>query len=757
MPARLIERSADSAFELELNSTRLLLDFSSPPHRALLRYVPSFRPPPSSSSNTAALGDGDPGAPPWRCVNVGGHWLVAGEARLELPAIESLDLAGLDAVLISSAEAMLTLPYLTEHTAFRGAVLATAAAAQLGRLGMLELIALREQLIGGFGAGMAPSKQPTDEERMPSSVPPQVADEIWELLSRSRTLYSRADIDACLSKVRTLSYGEIATLDTGCRVMPECSGCGIGSAHWRIEEAHDETVVYLSAGLLPPTPPTTTQPPQQTESTIDIVRRADAAACATRPMLLEKGTLSHAEALLLTRIRPERDDGASLESPSSAMERACEACVTTCGNGGSALIPCNIWSGCTLSLIEAILASLASNHLSSIQLHVLSPIGSTCASHTELLTEWLDHARCMKAYMPSTTFDFETLIAAKRLIFSSRLDELTEPIQKPAIVLASHPSLRLGDAPNLLHYWKSEANSTLLLTTPCSDEDLLLAPFKPMSINIVRCHIDPRLGPSEAASLLTSLSPKRLILPSHPSADFSSTQRSKKRPRAAAVSAGSSASSGSGSSTNVLEGGLDPYASLLSPPPSHKWLISRLKPYEPLELQTSTGYEVAHLPMQSAANVNMSEVLDGVNAGRFTGYLRFDERLHQLRLLPDDWVEPGHTPTEDEQARIAARLERNTAFGEEVNHFGSVEASRLLADLSSRGVDARMRDGGSDALTTIELTGAPFESGGSWSIELRHGESTVVADCSGEEELPPDYDERLAMLQEVLELQLVVI
>ena len=115
-------------------------------------------------------------------------------------------------------------------------------------------------------------------------------------------------------------------------------------------------------------------------------------------------------------------------------------------------------------------------------------------------------------------------------------------------------------------------------------------------------------------------------------------------------------------------------------------------------------------------------------------------------------------PTEDERARIAARLERNTAFGGEVNHFGSVEASRLLADLASRGVAARMRDGGSDALTTIELTGAPFESGGSWSIELRHGESTVVADCSGRGgALPPDYDERMAMLQEVLELQLMVI
>ena len=141
---RLVERAAGSCFELEINATRLLLDFcGGDSSSALLRYVPLHRP---DAAAAPALGDTDVNAPAWRCVPVGGQWLVAGEARLELPAIESLDLEGLDAVLISSPEAMLTLPYLTEHTGFRGVVMATTAAIQLGRLAMLELVALRERV-----------------------------------------------------------------------------------------------------------------------------------------------------------------------------------------------------------------------------------------------------------------------------------------------------------------------------------------------------------------------------------------------------------------------------------------------------------------------------------------------------------------------------------------------------------------------------------------------------------------------------------
>ena len=98
---------ADGCVELELNQTRLLLDYSARSNSsALLRYVPLHQP---DVSAAAAAGDADSRAPPWSCVLRNGQWLVAGEARVELPATDSLDLSGLDAVLISSAEGMLTL------------------------------------------------------------------------------------------------------------------------------------------------------------------------------------------------------------------------------------------------------------------------------------------------------------------------------------------------------------------------------------------------------------------------------------------------------------------------------------------------------------------------------------------------------------------------------------------------------------------------------------------------------------------------
>jgi integrator complex subunit 9 len=63
---------------------------------------------------------------------------------------------------------------------------------------------------------------------------------------------------------------------------------------------------------------------------------------------------------------------------------------------------------------------------------------------------------------------------------------------RPSVVLAPHPSLRLGDAPTLLRHWRDDARSLLLLTSPVSDEDLLLAPFLPLAIEVGRCPIDAR-------------------------------------------------------------------------------------------------------------------------------------------------------------------------------------------------------------------------------------------------------------------------
>ena len=40
------------------------------------------------------------------------------------------------------------------------------------------------------------------------------------------------------------------------------------------------------------------------------------------------------------------------------------------------------------------------------------------------------------------------------------------------------------------------------------------------------------------------------------------------------------------------------------------------------------------MPMQAAEGIEMHEIAPGVHAGRFAGYLAYEERLQQLRVPP---------------------------------------------------------------------------------------------------------------------------
>ena len=456
------------------------------------------------------------------------------------------------------------------------------------------------------------------------------------------------------------------------------------------------------------------------------LRRADAATSAARPMRSLR-PLQDARAVVCTQLRRV----GSAEAPSAALERACAAAVTACARGGNVLIPASPWSGTTLALVESILAILSAHRLPAVQLHLISPVGPSSCAHGEMLAEWLDIARNARIYTPSSPFDLETLHAARRLVFSPHCEQLSAPIQRPAIVVATHPSLRLGDAPSILHHWRHDPLSTLLLTTPCTDYELLLAPFAPMAIQVVRCPIEPRLNAAEAAALIGRLRPKQLVLPAPPLPPRDSSPTSIAPPD-------------------------DVYAAL-STSLNGRLPICRLAACEPLGVPTASSYEVAFMPMSAAMSVQMSEVEPGLNAGRFSGYLRYEERTRELRLLPDDWLEPWATAGDDEQRRISERVEAHRSFHEEDRRrYGTINAHTLVDDLRELGVESRVRGGDDDELVVVELLGEPYEREG-FCIELRRGESMVVADCSDDAELPDNIEERLQLVQEVLEQQLVII
>ena len=162
-----ILRHGTTCFEVRLPSTRVLLDYDHEQH-ALLRHTP-----PTPINGAAAK---------------------SRQLELLLPH-DDLLLETIDALLISSAEAMLALPRLTEFSAFRGRVFATEAALHFGRQLMLEVAAMCvEEVVGDTNPESSATPAGTEDTAAPPGDPS-------ELRRRSCALYSTADVHRCCAKV----------------------------------------------------------------------------------------------------------------------------------------------------------------------------------------------------------------------------------------------------------------------------------------------------------------------------------------------------------------------------------------------------------------------------------------------------------------------------------------------------------------------------------------------------------------------------
>lgn len=188
-------------FELCMRGACVLLDFDAG-QTAFLDYEPLLATTPSSLREAFE--------------QVNGRWVIKGEPQHELPQIEGLELGSVDAVLVSSADAMLALPFLTEYSHFRGTVYATSATVQLGRHLMLELVTLpalaKERLPTGMRAPAAAAA--------PAPPPPEVASALWELSARSRLPYTSNDVEKCLERIVTVSFGEVLKLSESIDAVP---------------------------------------------------------------------------------------------------------------------------------------------------------------------------------------------------------------------------------------------------------------------------------------------------------------------------------------------------------------------------------------------------------------------------------------------------------------------------------------------------------------------------------------------------------
>ena len=744
---RITEHTA-TCFEATVDGGRILLDFRADASSPSPQYMPLARPAAADGVDT------------WRAVERHSHWLVDGEMRIEVPPVEGIDLGGADALLISDTGSFLALPFMTEYSGFQGTVLATAAALSFGRLAMLELVALCEAVreLPLDAASAADGAAPACVDAPSGAPPPAIAVELWDLVSRSKLPYSRADVEQSLARVHGLSYGERAPIslrgaDAGGSTLhatPLPSGAAIGACNWVIE-GPSEKLLYVSAS----------DPEGQ--------------VLATLPLTTTAPALRDADALLLSNVRPlprraplqaGADGGgpaAGSVAPAAAIAHACRLVCEARAQGGHVLLPCSPWGG-TLALLEHLLHSLHLTGLSHAPVHLISPVASACLSQAGMQVEWVDEERRTRTLAPpapgrpqlTDPFPFDEHILQGRLVVASSLADLEAPLPAAgAIVLATHPSLRLGDAPNLLHCWRDDPRSLLLLTTLQGGADaeaamaLLLAPFEPVRCRVQRCILDARLEPSVAAAVVEQLAPRRLVVPSTSPMNSDDGHRAMSG-SAAMGDAVNSADAADDDATHaaterLLEAADATGDGLLG----RRCPASRLVRGKSCRMVSRRTHQLAFLPHSAAVGVQLRTVTPTIKAARLSGVLR-TERSGHLALLPDAHASAAtNTCDGSGSSRRDGNVGDSSAGAAESSILlGTPKGERLVAALIRRGVEATVRQSADEAdCTLVELVGGSEGAGRGARIELRSGgsESMLVATSL----------EALALLREVMMESLV--
>lgn len=516
-----VRQHGERCYELRLNATRVLLDYG-----ALL--PPILRAAPLAAQLAAAAVSGAPAE--------------LASASFEAPVLA--DAARLDAVLVSSAEAMLALPLLTEHSPFNGAVYASSAALSLGLVRMLELARAPEKAhedaliwddedadeleeLEGYGLPACDGGGGTDDAQSASAA--------QRRLAMRRVAYSEEDVSACVAKVRGLSFGEPVTVGRGASavtILALPSAASIGGAYWSIR-GHSARFCYLAEigesappQREPPSEPPQPPLPQPTPTCPSASRVADPTSISRE--------LGSADALLLGALKHPRA-AAAPAGLRSIVKVVCDACA----RGVSVLIPRSA-DGATPALVEALGEALRPQRVPVL---LLSLSTDSALRRANTMPEWLDSERAERAYLPEPPFTFET-IAAEGGLRNMSLGELEAigvsdddtathaiatgatanyasavpqigPPRSPCVVIASDPSLRFGEASALLFRWRTSARAMLLLTDAAQLESvpLLLAPYQPLGMSVVEIPLDTRANATTAAAAIAALSPSHCILP----------------------------------------------------------------------------------------------------------------------------------------------------------------------------------------------------------------------------------------------------
>ncbi len=186
------------------------------------------------------------------------------------PQFDLINVEDLDAVLISNFNSMLALPYLTKMKEFRATIYVTEPIMHLGRILMEELT----YFIKNNQIKQEINETTINEENKENNLIKEDEQKIdnnnnnnsWKQYSTQlahafniseshlkpnnwKLLYSKEDIDLCLTKMKLVDYDEKFSIYGSLTAFPKSSGFSLGSCNWTIE-ADCDSILYLARSSL---------------------------------------------------------------------------------------------------------------------------------------------------------------------------------------------------------------------------------------------------------------------------------------------------------------------------------------------------------------------------------------------------------------------------------------------------------------------------------------------------------------------------
>ncbi|KAK3577284.1 hypothetical protein CHS0354_008377 [Potamilus streckersoni] len=400
----------------------------------------------------------------------GNRVFVDGVLEFATPELGMVDMAQVDAILISSCTNMLALPYITEYTGFKGVVYATEPTMQMARQFMTELATYVERCPRTRVCNMWKS------EEILRSLPMPVRDAVNP--STWKKCYSMHDIAGCLSKVQCVGFNEKRGIFGALKVTALSSGYCIGSSNWVIHSEY-EKVCYV----------------------------AGTSTLTTHPKPIDQVPLKNSDIMILCCLTQT-----PLTNPDSMIGEFCVNAAVTIKNGGNVLVPCYPL-GVTFDLFECLSGHLDSCGLSTVPMYFVSPVCDSTLAYSNIFAEWLSHVKQSKVYLPEPPFPHAELVSLGRLRHYANIhDGLQNDFKTPCIVFAGHPSLRLGDVIHFIDLWGKSPTNTIIFTEPDFPYLEALGPFQPLQMRVCYCPIDTSLSFAQANKLVKELRPTQLVV-----------------------------------------------------------------------------------------------------------------------------------------------------------------------------------------------------------------------------------------------------